>query len=349
MRTFGTQHDGDLRSPDLTAMLPAWLLSVALHLFAAIAGTVFFRGLGPSREPTAEPARLAEIVLARREANATKYFSEAAALEGNLLSASSVPAVGTEGGSGSPLSGSPGPPPVIAGLALPLLEGPTGNGGESDVSVSLGPARGKPRIQGNLDEAALLAADALIPREKVPTGPTAQMSLFGMAAAEGRSFVFVIDRSKSMGGDGLGAIAAAARELRSHLNSLGEQQTFQVIAYNQSLSYLTRPELIPAEPANQQKLVQFVAGLAAFGQTEHGRALMAALRLKPEVIFLLTDGGDPAMNPAQLRLVREQAAGRTTIHSLHFGRGTTPIGGEFLARLAADNHGTYTYIDMNSR
>ena len=96
------------------------------------------------------------------------------------------------------------------------------------------------------DEAAILAEDALIPREKVPTGPTAQLSLFGSPAAIGRSFVFVIDRSNSMGGDGLGAIQAAAKELAVHIDQLSAEQTFQVVAYNQSVAYLTDRELIPA-------------------------------------------------------------------------------------------------------
>jgi hypothetical protein len=78
------------------------------------------------------------------------------------------------------------------------------------VAPELGGPRGRPRIPGSsLDEAAILAEDALIPREKIPTGPTAQLSLFGSANAEGRSFVFVIDRSNSMGGEGLGAITNA--------------------------------------------------------------------------------------------------------------------------------------------
>src|SRR5687768_14403840 len=47
------------------------------------------------------------------------------------------------------------------------------------------------------DDAAILAEDAQIPRETKPTGPTAQLSLFGNQKAEGRSFVLLIDRSAS--------------------------------------------------------------------------------------------------------------------------------------------------------
>ena len=58
----------------------------------------------------------------------------------------------------------------------------------------------------------ILANDPLRNRSAGPSGPTAKMTLFGRAGV-GRSFVFLIDRSKSMGSQGLGAIAAAQREL----------------------------------------------------------------------------------------------------------------------------------------
>ena len=211
-------------------------------------------------------------------------------------------------------------------------------------------AGGRPAIGPVLDEAALRAADAAIPREPVPTGPTARLALFG-AAAEGRSFVFVIDRSASMGAEGLGVIQVAAKELAAQIHSLTLEQSFQVVAYNQSLTHFQGRELLPASDENQHRLVRFVADLAAFGQTDHIRGLLAALKLKPEVIYLLTDGGEPQPDSGQLRVVREQAGGRTTIHCLHFGRGAAgeTAGLGFLSRLANENRGSYVYIDVNGR
>src|SRR5207253_1174338 len=142
-------------------------------------------------------------------------------------------------------------------------------------------------------------------------------------------------------------IQTAANDLAAHIDRLTDKQTFQVVTYNQSVAYLTDRELIPATAENKRKLVTFIANLAAYGQTEHSRGLLAALRLKPEVIFLLTDGGDPPLDAGQLRLVREQAAGRTSIHCLHFGRGPIGDSKNFLIRLAAENRGSYVYIDMN--
>jgi Ca-activated chloride channel family protein len=123
----------------------------------------------------------------------------------------------------------------------------------------------------------------------------------------------------------------------------------QVIAYNQSIEHLAGRELVPATEENKTRLVKRIADLSAAGQTEHHYALLAALRLKPEVIFLLTDGGDPTMNLAQLRLIRELAADNTTIHCVRFGRGPEPETPHFMARLAKENRGSYVYYDVNSR
>jgi hypothetical protein len=341
-------ENADALSPlSIAASLPAWLLSVAIHLLIALAGTLLIRGAIVQSHD--EPTRSAEIVLARHTADRTDYFSDEAAATRH----SALKPIGVEGPNSLVVGGSTvssDQPPLIPGISLPNIGGNAPVGDGLVAAPQLGVPRGRPRLPVSpLDEAAILAEDALIPREKVPTGPTARLSLFGSPSAEGRSFVFVIDHSSSMGGEGLGAISAAAKELAAHIDQLSEQQTFQVVAYNQAVAYFTDRELIPATAENKRKLVRFIADLAAYGQTEHSRGLLAALHLKPEVIFLLTDGGDPPLDPGQLRLIREQAAARTAIHCLHFGRGPQSDGKNFLARLAAENRGSYIYIDMNGR
>jgi von Willebrand factor type A domain len=328
------------------ASFPAWLVSVTFHLLIAITGSLLIRGAAIQIQN--EPNRTAEIVLARHTGDHTEYFADEEAAARH----SALKPIGSEGATGVVAGGATtsDQPPLIPGISLPDFGGNLPIGDALIAAPQLGVPRGQPRLPVNpLDEAAILAEDALIPRERIPTGPTAQLSLFGSADAEGRSFVFVIDHSNSMGGEGLGAIQAAAKELAVHINQLTDQQTFQVIAYNQAVAYFTDRELIPATAERKRKLVTFIANLAAYGQTEHSRGLLAALRLKPEVIFLLTDGGDPPLDAGQLRTIREQAAPRTAIHCLHFGRGPQADSKNFLARLAAENRGSYVYIDMNGR
>jgi hypothetical protein len=252
-------------------------------------------------------------------------------------------------GRDDPLAGAA---PPDAGIKLPDLPGGLVAGKGLIPAVAPNAVGGRPKSPfPTIDEDAVLAADALIPREQIPTGPTAKLSLFGSANAEGRSFVFVIDHSQSMGGEGLGAIAAAAKELAEQVTVLSPEQRFQVVAYAESASYFTGRELVSASGDHQAALVRFVSGLTAGGKTEHERGLRAALALKPEVIFLLTDGGDPHLKPTQISTIAELAGTRTTIHCLHFGR-TKADGApsdHFLRRLAAATGGNYTFVAMSAR
>jgi von Willebrand factor type A domain len=239
------------------------------------------------------------------------------------------------------------PPPGVSGIALPdpneFVIAP-----DSVPTVSLNrSSSGAAKLPFSLvDEASILADDASQFRPGRPTGPKAKIEIFSLPPIEGHSFVFVIDRSASMGAGGLGAIGTAAKELAAQLTSLTADQKVQVVAYNQSSVYFTGRELIPATDENKTKLVNYIAELADFGQTEHERGLLAALRLKPDAIFLLTDGGDPHLRPGQVSFLAEQAAGQTSIHCLHFGTGTADAvpPDHFLRRLAAETGGSYAFI-----
>jgi hypothetical protein len=347
MSEIDTTSAGDNRR----RAIPAWLLAVALHLAIAALGMLLVRW-PQAPQKIDEPARFAEIVLVERAGSATRYYDDSRSYDFVRPAASQTASASTAGSLADALPLNE-PPPLVAGIELPSLPSPTravAGSGESIVAAPQpGGKRARPLILPGQDDEAIRAADPGIGQEQVQTGPTAQLSLFGSASAEGRSFVFVIDRSASMGGGGLGAIGAAAKELAARLDALSADQTFQVVAYNQSIARFSESGLVPADAENQKSLTRFVAEIAAYGQTEHSRGLLAALRYKPEVVFLLTDGGDPVLDNLQLRTIREQAAGRTRIHVLHFGRGPAPEGDHFLKRLGAENRGSYAYIDMNSR
>lgn len=244
------------------------------------------------------------------------------------------------------------PPPGASGITLPDAND-TVIAPDSVPAVTLHRSgRGAAKLPFSLvDEAAILADDASQHRPSRPTGPKATLHLFQSPPVEAHSFVFVIDRSASMGASGLGAIGAAAKELAAQLSSLSPDQKVQVVAYNQSSVYFTGRELIPATDENKARLVKYIAELGDFGQTEHERGLLAALRLKPDAIFLFTDGGDPHLRPGQVSFLAEQAGKETSIHCLHFGTGTEDAvpADHFLRRLAAETGGSYAFIAVARR
>jgi hypothetical protein len=343
------QHDyrpvDQRRSP-----LLAWCISLATHLALLLAIWLVMASAWGARPPLPRE-RMAAIVLRPRSDRSAMLTTEVP--PPNEGTSRDVPAAQSAQVDSSPtqtlgsyLPAGALPPSTETSVALPNmpLDLGAGNGVVTTLRPEAGPG-GRPKLPFALiDEAAVLADDARIPRKIVPTGPTASLEMFG-AVAEGRSFVFVIDRSQSMGGDGVGGIAAVAHQLQARLASLSADQRFQVIAYNESITYFQGRKLLAATPESQQALTRYVEKLAAYGPTEHERGLLAALALEPEVIFLFTDGGDPHLKPGQLASLRARAAEMpTSIHVIHFSREREPAGDPFLRRLAEENRGTYWLV-----
>jgi len=175
-------------------------------------------------------------------------------------------------------------------------------------------------------------------------------SLFGLMS-EGRSFAYVFDRSGSMGGSGRVALAAAKDELIASLENLESVQRFQIIFYNENpviFNPTGQPgKLAFATEANKNHARAFINSINADGGTGHEEALKLAIRLRPDVIFFLTDAGDPQLDPEQLQRIRRWAAG-IKLNVIEFGQGPGPEGDNFLKQLARDNEGQYTYIDIST-
>lgn len=199
-------------------------------------------------------------------------------------------------------------------------------------------------------DAELIAQERSLIAAGRPQGNLSNVSLFGGAASTGRSFVFAIDRSQSMGAEGIGAIDAAVDELANAVAGLDRTNRFQVVAYNRDLVFLDgQRKLLPKTPEAGEKTKRFIDSLAAFGPTEHRRALLSSLALSPEVIYLLTDGGDPGLTEGEISQVARIAGSKTTIHVVCFGRDEVSDSGETLKALAEACGGSFTFVDLSAR
>lgn len=170
---------------------------------------------------------------------------------------------------------------------------------------------------------------------------------FFSAEAVGKSFLFVIDRSASM--SYRDAIGAARRELLRCLEHLTPDSSFQVIFYN------TEPEIMPlggqklvkATHRNLDHTKEFLQQMTASGGTVHDKALFAAFALHPEVIYFLTDADDMSVDDVRrLTLANRQGTHPATIYTIEFGTGPNLAGDKPLRRLAQENDGTYTYVNV---
>ncbi len=180
-------------------------------------------------------------------------------------------------------------------------------------------------------------------------GGKARTSVFG-APGEGYTFVYVFDRSGSMGGSGRNALMAAKRELLASLQQLEPTHQFQIIFYNDRLTVFNPGDnaarLIYANEQNKAAAERFINSITAEGGTEHYAALLFALKFRPDVIFFLTDADEPKLTPGQLERIH-RAAGGTVINAIEFGYGPQEDKDNFIVRLARQNGGTHVYVDVS--
>lgn len=175
-----------------------------------------------------------------------------------------------------------------------------------------------------------------------------QTSVFGLAGV-GQKFVYVFDRSGSMGDRAGAPLAAAKQQLLASLADLGRVQQFQIIFYNQQPRVFnpsgTSGRLNFATDENKRLAEEFVASIRADGGTRHEDALALAMKMAPDVIFFLTDADEPRLTAGQLDRIARLNRG-TIVNAIEFGVG--PASGEenFLMQLARQNGGRHVYVDV---
>jgi len=177
---------------------------------------------------------------------------------------------------------------------------------------------------------------------------SAHTSLYGIDA-EGFKFVYVFDRSASMGNGPNTPLSAAKTELLTSLERLGPTHQFQIIFYNERpkvFSLAGYPgRIVYATDSNKRQARSFVESITADGGTGHLAALEMALGFGADVVYFLTDAAEPDMSAADLARIRHKNQ-VSVIHTIEFGEGPAPDRENFLARIARDNRGRYTYINV---
>ncbi len=332
--------------------IPAWMMSLVLHLILLVLLGVTVGSTATSAPD--ESTREVGIVLAHRQPSERfAYYDEAEEPEQQaeqaMQDATTTSSAAAANGNQRPIEASDPSSLLIPDIQLPGSASPAGSPDDILVHDLNLRGRGRRPILPGLDDEAILAEEAAMRAARPSLGPKTQVSLFGSAAAVGHSFVFAVDRSKSMGGSGLNALSAARVELSRTLTALKTNHRFQIIGYSHKCVYYNTTRLISVTEDNVAGVSEFVDRLAAFGGTSHDMALRAALAMEPDAVFLLTDGGDPHLNEMQLANIHKLAGRRTTIHCIQFGFGALGEEDNFMLRLARQNSGGYTYVNMSLR
>lgn len=244
-----------------------------------------------------------------------------------------------EAGDSNPVNGGPSEsgPPVA--LSLPQISTPR---------IGLGsglPGDGAPRDARDLIKSTGTAPSASAGGKEGGGGGT---TFFGHKA-KGQRFVYVLDASGSM--YDYNAIGVAKAELLASLAQLDAEQQFQVIFYSERVYPMIDPggkvQMFYATEANRTKASQFVRGIQPLEGTRHREALLEALNYSPDVIFFLTDAGEPRLDAGDLDRIRRRNNGRARVHCVEFGKGASlDIDSNFLKKLSRENGGGYAYRDI---
>jgi hypothetical protein len=152
----------------------------------------------------------------------------------------------------------------------------------------------------------------------------------------GSNVVFVLDRSMSMKDNSKSTVAR--QDLVNTLRNLGTNKTFYVLFFPYTHMPGTNP--LPATKANIDSMTNWIFSTShsIFGSNPD-RAMMDAFKMKPDTIWLLSDGEfstnvvqaiDDANDPLH-----------ASINTVGFySREGEPV----LRKIAEDNHGTYRFV-----
>lgn len=335
MNPFSANH------PTTTRNWRSLGLSFFFHLLLVVFLLLF--GFSAQRRGTEGELRRTGIVLAsQNQLNQTEYLDEKDLAEEQESEAESSQTV----------EAASSPPPALnvefEQPDRPDLPGFSDFDSQTDVNQMVDNASNNASFEQTLNEADLkaIAADQRYLASKAPKGNPTTISVFGTGGLNGRSFVFVLDRSKSMGSQGLGVIQAARSELSAAISELDKTHSFQIVAYHEQTVTMNERRMLPGTAGNKKDVPNFIGGLAAYGPTNHLNGLTAAAAFQPDIVVFMTDGGYPELNESELKLVKRMMPRTCQVHCIQFGMGSQQVKSNFMSRLASSTGGSYRYINV---
>jgi von Willebrand factor type A domain len=159
-----------------------------------------------------------------------------------------------------------------------------------------------------------------------------QTSFFGIRA-EGQLFIYVVDCSGSM--DDEDRLDRAKSELRRSVNALQSPQRFKVIFYNNRPVPMPGELPKPADYPSKAQLSRWLTLIEAEGATDPRSSLSLALAMKPDAVFLLSDGAFPEGTPEAVAKLNPK---KVPIHCIDLANGAA---GDGLRKIASESGGQY--------
>ncbi len=319
--------------------LPSWIVSIALHGLVAFVFLLNLRSceLFPHEQTNEEMVggdEFVEVGIHTEPPNPSPSSEDIDTAPVNEASSNPQPQE-------DPLSDVP-PTEDLPPVDLPLPD---------KSRPVLGQGSGAPRSLAPQDIGELIQPRGPA-RATSTTGVGATKAKFMGVMVEGATFLYVIDCSGSMIGRPMNY---AKTELLASLERLERNQRFGIIFYNDT--YKNKVFAVSGNDAgvywanaiNRNFAKRFIARIQPDSGTLHKEPLLAAVRMKPDVIFFLTDAKEPALSAGELDQIARTNNGQSRIFCIEFGKGRELEDFDnFLKILAKQNNGQYRYRNVST-
>jgi len=199
---------------------------------------------------------------------------------------------------------------------------------ESVIGIAGGPAGGAVAMKGDWSQFYAAGGGG-------GGGGGGGASFFGLEA-RGRDFVYVVDYSGSMSGQKL---RAAKSELIRSISALRRNMRFYVIFYNHQFQAMPSSGLVKATQQNKSTYFAWIEQVRGGGGTVPSPATRAGLALKPDAVWLLSDGLFPMQQATDITAANPGA--RVQIHTIAF---FDNAGEAVLQYIAEHNRGKYRFV-----
>ena len=232
---------------------------------------------------------------------------------------------------------------AVRGTNLDSLSSADGADREAEASViGIGPDAMFPVRGTKLGDRSGGRAGPIAPFGAPVTGGTPDSGIFAdknLRAA--RSVAYVCDASGSM----INHFSALLDQIEHSVHRLKPVQSFNIIFFQEEFAAgIDAHNLLPATAANKARAAQFLSAATASGTTDPLPALEMAMRIKPELIWLLTDGDFPNNDDVLHFIRKNNPNGRIQINTIAFvQRGDAYE--KVLRTIAKENRGEFRYVD----
>jgi hypothetical protein len=157
------------------------------------------------------------------------------------------------------------------------------------------------------------------------------------------SVVFICNASGSM----INKMAMVKGELNKAVVNLKPAQSFDMIFFHDVKGERSQPALVPANTENKRKFQTYLEKVTSGGTGDPIPTLVAVFKLKPQLIYLLTDA-DHVPDPEVIKKLNSDMKTRINTILLVGNAEKNAHSEGLLKKIAADSRGNYRWVEMDA-